>query len=92
MNKTATIYSKAEAKAMAPKDRPICFRVTSKIYNAAFEAAGHASVCWSPKPGKECVFDSDEASKAALAFCFAVAEELERLGVSFERVNEYKPD
>lgn len=76
MNKTAIIYSKEEAKAMAPKDRPICYRVTSKIFHAAWDAVGAPGL----KP--------EEMSKAALDMCFSVAEELERLGVTFEQVNE----
>jgi hypothetical protein len=95
MNKTAIIYTKEEAQAMLPKDRPICYRVTSKIYHAAFEAAGHASLCWKPRPdeplidGKPVgVFDTEEASKAALDMLFVVAEEMERLGITFQQLNQ----
>lgn len=86
MSPVADIYSKEEARAMPPARRPICYRVPSRIYHAAFEAAGHASLCWKPKP--EGVFDSDEASQAALNLLFVVAEELERLGVTFEALND----
>ena len=71
---------------MEPKDRPLCYRVPSKIYHDAFQLAGAASMCWTkPSVG---VFKSEEASKHVTDFLFVVAEELERLGVTFEQLND----
>lgn len=65
---------------MPQKDRPLNYRVTSKIYHAVFEAVGHASLCWNPRP--DGVFDTAEAEKVAVGLCFTIAAELERLGVT----------
>jgi len=65
MNKTALIYSKDEALAMAPKDRPICYRLPSSLYPAVFETVGGASMCWTPEPSKE-VFNSEKAERLAV--------------------------
>jgi len=73
----ATIMSKEEALALPLKDRPICFRISSEMYHAVFEAIGQASMCWKPRPGSE-VFASEEASKIALDLCFKIADELEK--------------
>lgn len=73
---TATIMSKEEAMKLPVVKRPICFRISSKMYHAVFEAIGAASMCWKPIPGKQ-VFSSEEASKIALDLCFAIADEVE---------------
>lgn len=80
------IISKEEARALPPDKRPLCFRVPGKIYTAVFEAVGAASLCWEPKP--EGVFATEQASKFATDCCFSIAEELERLGVTFEQLND----
>jgi hypothetical protein len=73
---TATILSHEEAMALPLKDRPICYRISSEMYHAVFEAIGEASMCWSPRPVG--VFASEQASDVALRLCFKIAEELER--------------
>lgn len=70
--------SKEEAMALPVKDRPICYRISSEIYHAIFEAIGEASMCWSPRPSNE-VFASEEASDVAIRLCFKVANEIEKL-------------
>ncbi len=57
--------------------RPICFRLSSEIYHAVFEAVGAASMAWNPRPSSE-VFHSEEASKIAIDLCFKIANEIER--------------
>lgn len=74
---TATVMSKDEAMALPLKDRPLCFRLSSEIYHAVFEAVGAASGCWIPAPRKES-FDASEAEKIAVALCFKIANEIER--------------
>jgi len=74
---TATIMSKKEAMKIPLKKRPICFRISSEMYHAVFEAIGEASMCWNPRPSKE-VFASEEASDVALRLCFKIADELEK--------------
>lgn len=74
---TADVMSKDEAMKLPPEKRPICFRISSEMYHAVFEAIGSASLCWKPRPGKE-VFASDEASRIAVDLCFKIAAELER--------------
>ena len=69
--------SKEEALKLQLKERPICFRVSSEIYHAVFEAIGAASVCWEPRPSTE-VFNSEEASKIAVDLLFKIADELEK--------------
>lgn len=61
----ADIMSKEEAMKLPVSQRPICFRISSKLYHAVFEAIGAASMCWKPRPGYE-VFSSEEASKVAI--------------------------
>lgn len=83
MNKTAIIMSEEEAMALPQKERPLCYRVPSKIYHDVYEAIGAASMCWNPRPSTE-VFHSEEASKVAVDLCFKIADELERIGVTTE--------
>lgn len=73
---TSTVLSKEEAMALPLKERPLCFRISSEIYHAVFEAIGAASMCWKPRPGNE-VFSSEEASKVAVDLCFKIANEIE---------------
>jgi len=73
---TATIMSKEEAMKLPLKKRPICFRISSEMYHAVFEAIGEASMCWKPRPGKE-VFASEQASDVAVRLCFKIADEME---------------
>lgn len=77
MGFSATIMSKEEAMALPLKDRPICFRISSEMYLAVFEAIGEASMCWNPPPGRE-VFEAEKASGVAVRLCFKIAEEIER--------------
>ena len=74
---TANIMSKDEAMKLPLKDRPICFRISSEIYHAVFEAIGEASMSWIPKPAGQ--FDSTLASDVASRLCFKIADEIERL-------------
>ena len=74
MRRTATIYSKEEALAMKPKDRPLCYRVPSKIYHDVFEHTGTASMCWEPAPTG--VFDAELAERYTIDLLFKIAEEL----------------
>lgn len=73
----ADVMSKDEALKLPPKERPLCFRVSSEIYHAVFEAIGAASMCWSPRPSTE-VFNSEEASKLAVDLLFKIADEMEK--------------
>lgn len=82
MNKTATIYTKNEAMLMQPKDRPMCYRVPSKIYHDVFQAVGAASMCWSPRPSTE-VFSPEEAEKIAVELLFSIAAELEKADLTY---------
>lgn len=70
------VMTKDEAMALPVEKRPICYRVSSEIYHAVFEAVGAASMCWNPKPSHE-VFHSEAASKIAVDLLFKIAEELE---------------
>ena len=73
-----------EAMALPAEKRPICFRISSEIYPAVFEAIGEALMCWNPRPG-EAVFDSEHASKIATELCFKIADEVEgKNKVAFE--------
>lgn len=74
---TATIMSKKEAMKLPIKKRPICFRISSEMYNAVFESIGAASMCWNPIPGKK-DFRPEEVSDIAIKLCFKIAEELEK--------------
>jgi hypothetical protein len=74
---TATVMSKEEAMKLPPNERPLCFRISSEMYHAVFEAVGEASMCWKPRPRKE-VFDSKLASKIAVELCFQIAKEMEQ--------------
>lgn len=69
--------SKEEAMALPIAERPICFRISSEMYHAVFEAIGEASLCWEPKPTGE--FHSNKASDVAVRLCFKIAEEREKL-------------
>jgi len=74
---TATVMSKEEAMALPLKQRPLCFRISSEMYNAVFESIGAASMCWNPRPSKE-TFSPEKASDIAVKLCFKIAEELEK--------------
>lgn len=76
MNKTAIILSEQEAMALPLKDRPICYRISSEMYQAVFEHIGEASMCWNPRPSNE-VFNSEKASDVAVRLCFKIANEIE---------------
>jgi len=82
--KTAIIMSKEEALALPVKSRPLCFRLPSKIYHDVFEAVGEASMQWRPRPSSQ-VFDSEGAANVAVKLCFKIAEELERIGITYEQ-------
>jgi hypothetical protein len=72
-----TVMSKEEAMALPLRERPICFRISSEMYHAVFEAIGAASMTFNKDAGNE-VFNSEQASKIAVDLCFKIAEELER--------------
>jgi hypothetical protein len=74
---TATVMSKDEAMALPLKQRPLCYRLSSEIYHAIFQAVGEASGCWNPMPSG--VFDPARAEKVAVGLCFKVANEIEKL-------------
>ncbi len=57
--------------------RPLCYRISSELYHAVFEAIGEASMCWKPRPTSE-TFDSEHASNVAVDLCFKIANELEK--------------
>ena len=46
---TATIMPREEAMKLPLKKRQICFRISSEMYHAVFEAIGGASMCWKPE-------------------------------------------
>lgn len=64
--------------ALPIEKRPICFRISSEMYHAVFEAIGAASMCWNPRPSSE-VFATEQASQIAIDLCFKIAEEREKL-------------
>lgn len=72
----AEVMSKEEAMKLPLKERPLCFRLSSEMYHAVFEAIGAASMCWHPRPSTE-VFNSEEAAKIATDLCFKIANEIE---------------
>ena len=74
---SAEILSKEEALALPPEKRPICFRISSELYHAVFEAIGAASTCWKPMNGTG-IFDSERASQIAVELCFKIANEREK--------------
>ena len=78
---TADVMSKEEAMKLPLEKRPLCFRVSSEIYHATFEAIGAASMAWSPRPGDN-VFNAEEASKIAVGLLFKFAKELEKQKIS----------
>ncbi len=84
---TTEVMSKEEAMALPLKERPICFRISSKMYHAIFEAVGAASMCRKPRPGAE-VFSSEEASKVAVDLCFKIANEVEELREDCEELTQ----
>lgn len=86
MGFTATIYSKDEARKMPPKKRPLNYRVSSKIYMAAWDAVGQSTHLKTGNKGQ----DADRAGKIVTDLCFKIAEELERLGITFEQLNDSK--
>jgi hypothetical protein len=85
---TATIMSREEAVKLPFNDRPICFRISSEMYHAIFQAVGTASMCWTPRPRTE-VFDASEAEKIATDLCFIAAEERENAILKATKVIEH---
>jgi hypothetical protein len=73
-----TTMTKEEAMALPVKERPLCYRLSSELYTAVFEAIGEASMCWDPRPGNQ-VFASEQASDVATRLCFTIAEEFEKI-------------
>ena len=74
---TTDIMSETEAMALPLEKRPICYRISSEMYHAVYEAIGAASMCWNPRPSNE-VFDSERASNLAINLCFKIANEVEK--------------
>lgn len=83
MNKTMIVYTKEEALAMKPEDRPICFRIPGFLYTKVFESIGTASLCWTPRPNKE-VFNPEEAEKVVLELLFEIAKAFEAAEITYE--------
>lgn len=75
---TAEIMSKEEAMKLPPNKRPICFRISSRMYHDTFQAIGAASMTFNKDAGNE-VFNSEAASKIAVDLCFVIAEEIEKV-------------
>lgn len=90
MGNTAIIMSEDEAMALPQSKRPMCYRVPSKIYHDVFEAIGAASLSWEPKPTGQ--FDTTAAEKVAVDLLFKIADEIERLGVTTEKMREKCPE
>lgn len=90
MGLTAIILDLDEIAQLPQAKRPLNHRLTSKIYHDVFQAIGAASMCWTPKPSTA-VFDSAAAEKLAVALCFHIAEELERLNVDPNLINPNAP-
>lgn len=82
---TATIMSHEEAMALPSSKRPLNYRISSDLYNAVFEAVGTATNCWNPKPD-DAGFDFIKAEKIAVVLCFKIADELERVKESKDRL------
>lgn len=78
------IISKEEAMALPAKDRPICFRISSEMYSAAWEFVGITTRCYNPQPPDKS-FLSDQASDVVIKLCFKIAEEVEK-----QKLNEWK--
>lgn len=64
---TATIMSKEEAMRFPPRERPICYRLSSEIYHAVWESVGAATVSKNP----------EEMEKVAMDLLFKIANNLE---------------
>lgn len=73
----AEIMSKEEVMVLPLNKRPICYRISSEMYHAVFEAIGAASMCWKPRPRKQAAFSSEKASQIAVDLCFKIANEIE---------------
>lgn len=73
---TAVILSKDEAMALPLKERPICYRLSSKMYHDVWEALGAASMTFNKDAGNE-VFNTEQASKIAVDLLFKIANEKE---------------
>lgn len=85
---TATVMSEEEAMALPLKERPLCYRLSSDIYHAVFEAIGAASMCWTHYMPDEQVFDSTKAEKIAVDLCFKIAEEIEKINKNIDHVRD----
>jgi hypothetical protein len=72
----ATVMSKEEAMKLPLKDRPICFRLSSKMYHKVWESIGEASMTFNKDAGNE-IFNTEQASKIAMSLLFAIADEVE---------------
>ncbi len=51
--------------------RPLCYRISSEMYHAVFEAIGAATTCG----GKQ--LDAEKAANIAVDLCFKIAREIE---------------
>lgn len=85
----ATILTKEESLALPLEKRPLCFRLPSKMYHDVWEAVGAASMCWQASLSRE-LFDAVKAEKVAVDLCFKLAQELERLGITYESSGGFK--
>lgn len=83
--------SKEEAMKLPLDQRPICFRISSEMYHAVFEAVGAASMAWKPNTG-DAVFNSEAAEKIAVELCFAIAKEVETIKDEWICVRDRYPD
>lgn len=78
---TAIIMSKEEAMKLPLEKRPLCFRISSEMYMAVWEAIGSATNCFKPKLNKREFnkkFIPEKASNIVVDLCFKIAEELEK--------------
>lgn len=68
--------SKEEAMTLPLEQRPICFRLSSKMYHKVWESVGAASMTFNKDAGNE-VFNTEQASKIAVDLLLAIADEVE---------------
>jgi len=72
----STVMSEDEAMALPLEKRPICFRLSSKMYHKVWESIGAASMTFNAEAGNK-VFNTEQASKIAVDLLFAIADEVE---------------
>lgn len=73
----ATILSHDEAMTLPLNKRPICYRLSEKMYMKVWESVAEATGCWKTKLDSD-KFDATKAEKVAMELMFAIAEEVEK--------------